>query len=440
MRERLAERARSASAHRRFRPVPIARLRAPGGDPPILNALPVPLDPRGGGVPGQLRVRLEVEESRRPVALLARAGRRYVLYVTDGTTRVAAPLGPATDPGPPALRDAGAEGALEAALGATRARVLHLEGAAGWPLEGVAAVLPGATRLVLSVHDFALFCPRPHLVEEPSGAFCGYSIDDARCGRCLRASWTVEERLIGRWRRAAAALLERSDAVVFASRFLLDRHRTLFPGPWAGRGRVIPPAVPSGLLPGGAERAPRSGRPPHVAFVGAYRPHKGALLFEAALGRLDPSLRARVRWSVFGGGDPALLRRARRLGVHVLGYYRFGSLPSLLRRRRVDLALILSIWPEAYSITLTECRQAGVPVAVLAMGAPGERVGAEGSGHLLDPARAEQELTALLERVARGELEVPPHALPEPEPGPEAVGDAWCRVYAELGAAARGTA
>ena len=60
------------------------------------------------------------------------------------------------------------------------------------------------------------------------------------------------------------------------------------------------------------------------------------------------------------------------------GYYRAGSLPGLLRRESVDLALLLSIWPESYGITLDECRAAGVPVVAFDHGAMGERLRWEG--------------------------------------------------------------
>jgi glycosyltransferase involved in cell wall biosynthesis len=109
--------------------------------------------------------------------------------------------------------------------------------------------------------------------------------------------------------------------------------------------------------------------------------HKGALVFEEVVRLLKGS---GLRWSAYGGGDPELLARLRRLPrVRVRGYYRSGTLPLLLRRDRVDLALLLSIVPESYSLVLDECRAAGVPVVAFDLGAVGDRLPRLGAGRLV---------------------------------------------------------
>ncbi len=126
------------------------------------------------------------------------------------------------------------------------------------------------------------------------------------------------------------------------------------------------PASPAAVLPPSpqAARAPR-----HIAWVGAVQPHKGALVFEAAVRSLAAAAR-RPRLTAYGGGDPEILRRWRRLpGLRVRGYYRAGSLPALLRRDGVDLALLLSVVPESYGLTFDECAAAGVPVLAFDVGA-----------------------------------------------------------------------
>jgi glycosyltransferase involved in cell wall biosynthesis len=101
--------------------------------------------------------------------------------------------------------------------------------------------------------------------------------------------------------------------------------------------------------------------------------HKGALVFEQVAKEL--AKRVDLPWTVYGGGDPDLLIRLRRLPrVRVRGYYRSGTLPRLLRRDRVDLALLLSIVPESYSLVLDECQAAGVPVVAFDLGAVAERL------------------------------------------------------------------
>jgi glycosyltransferase involved in cell wall biosynthesis len=91
-----------------------------------------------------------------------------------------------------------------------------------------------------------------------------------------------------------------------------------------------------------------------------------------------------LSWSVYGGGDPELVSRLRRLPrVRVRGYYRSGTLPHLLRRDGIDLALLLSVVPESYSLTLDECLSAGVPVVAFDLGAVSERLPRLGAGELV---------------------------------------------------------
>jgi glycosyltransferase involved in cell wall biosynthesis len=49
------------------------------------------------------------------------------------------------------------------------------------------------------------------------------------------------------------------------------------------------------------------------------------------------------------------------------------------------IAVTLSIWPETYCHTLTECWSCGVPVLGIDLGAVGERIGMHGGGWLLPP-------------------------------------------------------
>jgi len=375
-RDRVLDRLADARRDRLFTPLPeadVAHFRSP-----VLNLLATPPSPRFGGVPTQFVARLRHEEKERPVALLYPTGRGYRLELTRDGRRGRLDLD-----GSPldavALADPAFEAAVLAASERTGARVLHPEGVAGLPVESLLRLQAQGLRLVLSVHDFALFCARPHLVERPTDRFCDYCRDLERCARCLAADWRVPAGFQARRRAIARDLLVAAEAVVYPSAFLRDRHAELFGPLEAGRQHVIVPAVDSVSLP----PPPTSPRPiRHIAYVGAVHAHKGALVFEEVV-RLLASTPA-LRFTVFGGGDAEILARLRRLPrVKVRGYYRSGSLPVLLRRESVDLALLLSIWPEAYGITLDECRAAGVPVVAFDHGAMGERVRYEGGGTLV---------------------------------------------------------
>ncbi len=402
--EKLAERAVSAE-----------RLASEAGPVPVLDVLAVPFSSRWGGVPTQLRTRLAEESLRRPTALLAPEAGRWTLHVSvPGREPLRTRLGP-RGTGPDVRAEGGPAGderaALEAVAEAVRlvgAGLVNVEGAAGWSPTALLSLARRTRKLVVSLHDFALFCPRPHLMEEPVARFCGYSRDADRCAACLAATWSLPAPFLEEWRRGSAELLAAADAVVYSSAFLRRRHAELFPGPRSGPEQVIEP--PASVDEGG-DGAPSTRPiglegPARVAFVGAYRPHKGALVFEELLLRSEPGGRP-LLWTVLGGGDPALLRRARRRGARVGGYYRSGSLVRRLREGEVDLALLLSVWPETYSLTLTECRAAGVPVVAFDHGAISDRISAEGGGVTVPLEEGARGVEAVLGEVLTGRRAIP---------------------------------
>jgi glycosyltransferase involved in cell wall biosynthesis len=417
-RDRLLDRIADARRDRSYAPVAEAELAR--FQSPVLNLLATPPSPRFGGVPTQLLARLRFEAKARPLALFHPTGRGYRLEVTRDGRRGRFDLsGPALDP--TALADAAFEEAVFSAAQRVGAAVLHPEGVAGLPLGSLVRLRARGLKLVLSLHDFALYCPRPHLVEEPAQRFCDYCRDPERCRRCLAVDWNLPAAFQARRRAVAAELLASAEAIVYPSPFLRDQHATLF-GPLDGsRQHVIEPAVDPVSLP--PPPPPRPLR--HIAYVGAVHAHKGALVFEEVV--KDLASIPGLRFTVFGGGDPVILKRLRRLPrVAVRGYYRAGSLQGLLRREGVDVALLLSIWPEAYGITLDECRAAGVPVVAFAHGAMGERVAREGGGRVVPAERGAAGIALALRSSGSSFPSPPPSAEP---PSPERAADAYRALY-----------
>lgn len=379
---------------------------------PVLDVLATPLAPRWGGIPTQLRARLMEEARLRPTALLSPEEGQWTLRTSHGGLRQRARLGPWQPVTDPAESPRAAIGPILEAVRLVGARLVNVEGVSGWPpgsLLGL-AIAKGEPKVVISLHDFALFCPRPNLVEEPSFRFCDYSRDANRCRTCLSASWSLPRGFVEAWRASGEELLSSADAVVYPSEFLRRQHATLFPGARPRQERVIAPPAPGEggvALSRPARKTERDG-PLHVAFVGAYRPHKGALVFEELLRRFQANRARPMRWSILGSGDPALLVRARRLGGYVLGHYRAGGLTRLLCQERVDIALLLSVWPETFGLTLSECRAAGVPVLAFAHGAIGDRITAEGGGALVPPEEGADGVAELLQRILAREVVIPP--------------------------------
>ena len=407
----------AARRRRRFHATELAALPAV----PVLRVAAAPPVPWLGGVPAQLGALMHQQERHRDTALLYpwRAGMR--LEVAADGCRFAAHLGD--------VDGASWAAGIGRAADAVRARLVHVEGAAGLPLDGLAA-LAHQRAVVLSLHDFALFCPRPNLYDERRGAPCGYCADGAICQATLAASGHPGAAHALHWRERGGALLLACRCVVYPSSFLLAAHRRLF-GSAGAEPRVIAPGIEQPRL--SPWRWPWTVRSPvpRVAFLGGGGAHKGSLLLAAVIAEWERRGLPRVRWEVLGGGGAEQLRALRgRRGVRVRGYYRHGSLGGLLRAHRVELALLLPQVPESFSLSLSECLAAGVPVMALAQGALGERLAAGGGYLLPHSAGAEQVVTVLHDWIA-GRLAMP--APPPPMPTSGAAAATFARLFDELG-------
>jgi glycosyltransferase involved in cell wall biosynthesis len=427
LRDRISDRWRERSRRRSFRKV--------SGSPdlpahPVLNLLSTSPSPRLGGLQTQLLHRLESEAGRRPVALFYPEAEAYRLEIDAGGRRRSLRIdGQLSSSSPVALLDPAFERAILEATTEIGARALHVEGLAGMPFGSLLELQRHGLQLILSVHDFSLFCPRPHLVESPQWRFCGYSQDPERCARCLAQDWSLPFGFQESRRALARELLAAAAAVVYPSEFLRQQHLELFPGIPRDRQRVIEPAV------WGARRPRRLLERPirHIAYVGSVQPHKGALVFEEIVQRLSTPAHPGLHWTVYGGGDANLLRRLRRLErVRVRGYYKSGSLIDRLRRDHVDLALLLSIWPESYGLVLSECMAAGVPVLAFDHGAVAERIRRHGGGLLVAPEAGAAGIASAVAALASGEEEMPRLGSPD-MPAAEDAAAAFLELYGELG-------
>jgi glycosyltransferase involved in cell wall biosynthesis len=430
VRERALDRLAEARRRRSFAPAAEGAAAAWPAAPVLVVSATAPA-PRLGGVAAQLFWRLAAQAALAPVALLYPDGAGYRLEVAAGGARRALRLPGGPPPGPATLaEDAPFERAVESAAVLAGARAVHVEGLAGLPLASLLALRRAGLALALALHDFAAFCPRPHLLERPDLRFCRYSRDRERCGRCLAVDWPVDGAFQAARRELAAELLASAEVVVHPSEFLRRAHLELFPGLAPERQRVIAPAAAIPMEPPRPRRA-RDAPPRHVALVGGVQAHKGAEVFAEVVARLAGGGRS-PRFSAYGGGDPERLARLRRLGVHVRGYYRAGSLPRRLRAEGVDLALLPSIVPESYSLVLSECRAAGVPVVAFDHGAIADRLRAEGGGLLVAPEAGAAGMAALLSALLAGRAPLPP-VPPAGSSGPQRAAREWLGLYRDLG-------
>ena len=444
--DRLRDRWREASERRRHRLFDVASPPWRRQPFPALSVLTTPPARRLGGVQVQLAARRQAQEAMAPFAILFPLAGRWRLEVTADGRRWAADLGAWTPSAPPALADAGFVAAVRRAAGVVGTGLIHLEQAAGVPLASLLDLARGGAQpalgLVASLHDFALFCPRADLVAQPDQRFCDYCRDATSCARCLGVDWpraatNAERRVV------ASELLAAAAAIVFPSSFLAVEHRRLFGVVPAREVLLAPPAdlAPgTGVSAAAARRFAGGPRPlRHVAMAGRVTVANGGRLFAELVRQLAPVL-PEVRWSVYGGGDPALLAELRAAGVRIVGYYRSGTLSSRLVADDVDVVALPSTCPESYCLVLDECLRAAVPVVAFAVGALGERVPALAAGVLVPLEAGGEGIVRHLTELAREGVAPPPLAMVEGLPSAAGAASAILALYREVSAAASAAA
>jgi glycosyltransferase involved in cell wall biosynthesis len=361
---------------------------AGNAESPILNVAADGTSLRLGGLQAQLIGRLDCERALRSVALVS-PGVLDVSRTSRHTRRVSPRI----------------ETAIRDAIAITGARTIHFEGMHGVPFGEVLRLIDDGFELIVSVHDFSLFCARPHLIEEPAGTFCFYSQDLDRCHRCLSQTWQVPQNAQRDRRELAREILIAAKRVLFPSQFLFDQHRELFALPELA-GVVIEPGS-AGVSPAALAQitSGRDARVPGraIAYAGSVKRHKGAHVLAELAQRSGAALH------IFGGGDEDLLRDLRRLpNVIVHGYYRGGELPLLLRRHGVRLVIVPSIWPEAHCLVISEAWLAGASVAAFDLGAPAERIRAHGGGWLAPLESGADGLLAIVNQWLAGTITAAP--------------------------------
>lgn len=223
------------------------------------------------------------------------------------------------------------------------------------------------------IHDYAWICPRISLIGA-GNRYCGEP-DLRGCESCIaRLGRLVTEDIgVAALRQRSATFLAGARQIVAPSRDTATRLRRYFPD------------LPVSVVPHGDDAAlppmNRSAPPARVCVAGGIGPHKGFDILLACA--RDAAARGlQLEFVVVGDttDDAALLETGR---VFITGTYKPSEAVDLIRAQNASLGFVASVWPETWSLTLTELWQAGLPVAAFDLGTPAERIRATGRGFVL---------------------------------------------------------
>ena len=300
---------------------------------------------------------------------------------------------------PPAAR------AFEQVVDIVRPDVVHVHHLAGLSARILPLAKRAGARVVLTLHDHALACPRGRRVRSDL-APCP-TLDRNRCAACVRPAWIEAVRaptlrsLIGVFRpgegRRLFAVrdlvlrdaLSSVDCFLAPSRSAADLFREFFdPGPALS------------VLPHGSIEVVRTappefpqGRPAVLGFFGAPHPTKGITVLAEAVRRLGSAVRL-VLHGPANATEVGELERRFAIRCELAGPYAPERLSD--RMDAVDVVVIPSLFPETFSLTLREAWAHRKPAVVSRVGALAEAAGNDERALTAIPGDAESLFEAVL--------------------------------------------
>ena len=219
------------------------------------------------------------------------------------------------------------------------------------------------------LHDYAAFCQQIALTG-PGRRYCGEP-DVAGCTACVGQLGTKLEETITMEALLARSAMDLAGRVSAPSHDAARRIGRHFPG-------VVPVVTPWEPDPAPCPPAPVRG--PRIVVPGAIGVEKGYdVLLACALDARARTLPLEFVVVGYSIDDIALIAA----GVWVTGPYAEAEAEALIRAQGAALAFVPSIWPETWCYALTAAWQAGLHAAAFDLGAPAERIRANGRGMLL---------------------------------------------------------
>lgn len=227
---------------------------------------------------------------------------------------------------------------------------------------------------VLYFHDHFGLCQIYSMLRAEGGKdrFCGRNHMSATaqlCQQCIQQKTRFNQipqsdymhQRIEIWDAILAGSLQN----YYSSHYLKEQYQQRFLKT-IGKNRVLAPCF---LTPNTSARKIGS-KSIHIAYLGHFTAFKGAYVYLEAQRQFthQPSL----HWHIIGGVEQTFKTTIEQQGIQCSGAFKSSDLPKLLEN--IDLVVLCSIFPESYSITLSEALQAGIPVIAPKIGAFQERV------------------------------------------------------------------
>lgn len=229
---------------------------------------------------------------------------------------------------------------------------------------------------IVNLHDWYFACPNFSLLENNEKCCVGNKYRN--CENCLKSLKNLEGNFIKNWRSLTSKVLRNAKRVIVPSNSTKEIYAEFL-------GSVKIDVVEHGvdklryIIPEEVEKTEKDKK--NIAFIGGINKFKGCDFLRKFIEKAaDEKYKYNVH--LFGTAIEEDLNESNANYIFH-GTYEREKIVQELKENSIDLVLLLNIWPETYSYTLTEASIANVPVLAIDYGAVSERVQKNKIGYIL---------------------------------------------------------
>ena len=227
---------------------------------------------------------------------------------------------------------------------------------------------------IITLHDFYMVCPIFSLLENGE-EYCGDK-ESPDCQKCLKKQKNIEIEFIDNWRKLSHDVLEKAKLVIAPTDSAREIVQKYFKD-------IEIKTIEHGMKKMVYEyEGKNENRKKNIAFLGGINKIKGIDFMREFVKEVNKEDN-KYNLHLFGNTNDEKINESDGNYIYH-GKYDREDVVKILKENEIDLVILLAIWPETYSYTLTESLMAKVPVLALDYGALAERIRKNNCGWILD--------------------------------------------------------
>lgn len=236
--------------------------------------------------------------------------------------------------------------------------------------------------IISTVHDYYCLCPTINLLNSKD-EYCNAKLEENECKLCIKKRINENLNVISFWRKNFKRQLLKVDMIITPSFYVksliekeFDLKNSII--------KVIEHGIDFKDINKSKQEITSNEKDEilRVAFLGGLAPYKGSKIAYEIIKKY--SNRDDIKFYIIGNLGDKRLEYYNARNLTKFGRYNREDIVIILKKLRIDLIILPSIWPETFSYTLSEAWSANIPVLAYNMGAIGERIKKSGIGWAIE--------------------------------------------------------